>query len=108
RALFLDGAADGLNAFFTQDWGALGDPGVWIAAYSQIFFSLSIAFGIMITYSSYLRRRSNLVPVSYVVAFGNSSFELLAGIGVFSTLGFMAFQQGLAIDELEGITGVGL
>lgn len=106
RALFLDGAVDGLNAFFTPDWAALSDPGVWIAAYSQIFFSLSIAFGIMLTYSSYLRRRSNLVPVSYVAAFANSSFELLAGIGVFSTLGYMAFQQGVAVGELEGITGV--
>jgi neurotransmitter:Na+ symporter, NSS family len=106
RALFLPGAIDGLNAFFTPNWQALSDPGVWIAAYSQIFFSLSIAFGIMLTYSSYLRRRSNLVPVSYVAAFANSSFELLAGIGVFATLGFMAFQQGVAVGELEGITGV--
>ena len=42
RALFLPGAADGLNALFTPDWGALGDPNVWIAAYGQIFFSLSV------------------------------------------------------------------
>ncbi|MEE6286368.1 sodium-dependent transporter [Georgenia sp. MJ173] len=106
RALFLPGAMDGLNEFFTPNWEALGDPGVWIAAYSQIFFSLSIAFGIMLTYSSYLRRRSNLVPVSYVAAFANSSFEMLAGIGVFATLGFMAFQQGIGVGELEGISGV--
>jgi len=79
---------------------------VWIAAYAQIFFSLSIAFGIMITYSSYLKRRSNVVPSGYVVAFANSSFELLAGIGVFATLGFMAFQQGVAVGELENLTGV--
>lgn len=108
RALFLDGAAEGLNAFFTPDWNALADPAVWIAAYSQIFFSLSIAFGIMVTYSSYRRRRGNLTAPGLVVAFGNSSFELLAGIGVFATLGFMAFQQGTAISELEGLTGVGL
>jgi len=106
RALFLEGAVDGLNAFFTPDWGALRNPNVWIAAYAQIFFSLSIAFGIMITYSSYLRRRSNVAPSGFVVAFANSSFELLAGIGVFATLGFMAFQQGVAVDELENISGV--
>ncbi|TRW47489.1 sodium-dependent transporter [Georgenia yuyongxinii] len=108
RALFLPGAIDGLNAFFTPNWAALADPGVWIAAYSQIFFSLSIAFGIMLTYASYLRRRSNLVPVSYVAAFANSSFEILAGIGVFATLGFMAAQQGIEIGEIEGLTGVSL
>jgi len=108
RALFLDGAAEGLNALFTPDWAALANPNVWIAAYSQIFFSLSIAFGIMITYASYRRRRSNLTSPGLVVAFANSSFELLAGIGVFATLGFFAFQQGVAVAELEGLTGVGL
>ena len=108
RALFLDGAAEGLNALFTPDWAALGDPNVWIAAYSQIFFSLSIAFGIMITYASYRNRRANLTGPGLVVAFANSSFEILAGIGVFATLGFFAFQQGIAVQELEGLTGVGL
>jgi NSS family neurotransmitter:Na+ symporter len=108
RALFLDGAGDGLSALFTPDFAALANPGVWIAAYGQIFFSLSIAFGIMITYASYRRRRANLTTSGLVVAFANSSFEILAGIGVFATLGFFAFQQGIAVDELEGLTGVGL
>ncbi|WP_137846003.1 sodium-dependent transporter [Microbacterium sp. 2FI] len=108
RALFLDGAAEGLNALFTPDWEALANPNVWIAAYSQIFFSLSIAFGIMITYASYRKRRANLTSPGLVVAFANSSFEILAGIGVFATLGFFAFQQGVGVDELEGLTGVGL
>jgi neurotransmitter:Na+ symporter, NSS family len=108
RALFLDGAGDGLSALFTPDFAALGNPNVWIAAYGQIFFSLSIAFGIMITYASYRRRRANLTAPGLVVAFANSSFEVLAGIGVFATLGFFAFQQGIAVDELEGLTGVGL
>lgn len=108
RALFLDGAAEGLNELFTPDFAALADPNVWIAAYSQIFFSLSIAFGIMVTYASYRRRRSNLTSPGLVVAFANSSFEILAGIGVFATLGFFAFQQGIAVGELEGLTGVGL
>ncbi|GMA40770.1 hypothetical protein GCM10025883_28150 [Mobilicoccus caccae] len=39
RALTLPGAFEGLNSFFTPDFAALADPGVWIAAYSQIFFS---------------------------------------------------------------------
>ncbi|WP_460774217.1 sodium-dependent transporter [Microbacterium sp. GXF7504] len=108
RALFLDGAAVGLNALFTPNWAALTNPDVWIAAYSQIFFSLSIAFGIMITYASYRKRRANLTGPGLVVAFANSSFEILAGIGVFATLGFFAVQQGGGIDDLEGLTGVGL
>src|SRR5699024_4123195 len=59
-ALSLPGSAGGLDALFTPDWGALLNPGVWIAAYGQIFFSLSVGFGIMITYSSYLKKRTNL------------------------------------------------
>jgi NSS family neurotransmitter:Na+ symporter len=42
------------------------------------------------------------------VAFANSSFEILAGIGVFATLGFFAAQQGVSIDQLQNLTGVGL
>ncbi|MFC5369294.1 sodium-dependent transporter [Arcanobacterium bovis] len=105
RALFLQGALDGLNAFFTPNWSALSDPGVWIAAYSQIFFSLSVGFGIMLTYSSYLKAKSNIVPTALVTGFANSSFEILAGIGVFATLGFMAAQQGVPVNELQGLSG---
>ena len=39
----------------------------------------------MVTYASYRRRRSNLTSPGLVVAFANSSFEILAGIGVFAT-----------------------
>jgi NSS family neurotransmitter:Na+ symporter len=106
RGLFLPGAVDGLNAFFTPNWAALAEPRVWLAAYAHIFFSLSIAFGIMITYSSYIKKRDNLTGPGLVVGFANSSFEVLAGIGVFSTLGFMAQQQGVQIADLEGIKGV--
>jgi NSS family neurotransmitter:Na+ symporter len=105
RALTLPGSMDGLTEFFTPNWAALGDLQVWIAAYSQIFFSLSIAFGIMVTYASFQRRKANMTSSGLVVAFANSSFELLAGIGVFATLGFMAHQQSVEVSELEGLTG---
>lgn len=41
-----------------------------------------------------------------MAAFANSSFEILAGIGVFATLGFMASQQGVGVGDLKGISGV--
>ncbi|MBR5951529.1 MAG: sodium-dependent transporter, partial [Actinomycetaceae bacterium] len=97
RALFLPGAVEGLNTFFTPDWSAVGDPQVWIAAIGQIFFSLSIGFGIMVTYASYLKPKSNLTGTGLVAGFANSSFEILAGIGVFATLGYMSAQSGTAI-----------
>lgn len=105
RALFLPGALQGLDALFTPNWEALLDPNVWIAAYGQIFFSLSVAFGIMLTYSSYLDKKANLTATGYVAAFANSSFELLAGIGVFATLGFMAHQAKIPVSKIEDITG---
>ncbi len=107
-SLTLDGAIDGLNAFFTPSWEALGDPTVWIAAYGHIFFSFSIAFGVMITYASYVRRKTDLAGSGTVVAFANCSFEVLAGIGVFATLGFLAVQQSTTVGEIEGISGVAL
>ncbi len=105
RALFLPGALEGLEAFFTPQWSALADTDVWLAAFAQVFFSLSVAFGIMLTYASYLKPRSNLTGTGLVAGFANSSFELLAGIGVFAALGFMAHSQGVAVSDLEGITG---
>lgn len=107
RSLFLPGAMDGLNTFFTPDWGVLTDPGVWIAAYGQIFFSLSVGFGIMLTYSSYLKRKSNLTSSGLVVGFSNSAFEVLAGIGVFATLGFLVNSSaGAGWDDVGGGPGL--
>ncbi|WP_306368481.1 sodium-dependent transporter [Nocardiopsis sp. CC223A] len=107
QALTLDGAATGLNAFFTPQWDRMLDGEVWIAAYGQIFFSLSIGFGIMVTYASYLKRRADLSGSAMVAGFANSSFELLAGIGVFAALGFMATAGGTAVNEVA-TAGIGL
>src|SRR5690625_176598 len=107
RAVTLPGAISGLNAFFQPDFSEILSPSVWIAAYGQIFFSLSIAFAIMITYSSYLPKKSDITNNAFITGFSNSSFELLAGIGVFAVLGFMATQQGVGIDEVVA-GGVGL
>ncbi|MFJ2351213.1 sodium-dependent transporter [Glutamicibacter sp. NPDC087673] len=107
QSVFLPGAVDGLNTFFTPNFEALSNPSVWAAAFGHIFFSLSVAFGIMVTYSSYMKRKSDLTGSGYVVAFANSSFELLAGIGVFAALGFMAYNAGSSVDEVA-TSGIGL
>lgn len=107
RAVTLPGALTGLQAFFEPDFSQIMKASVWVQAYGQIFFSLSIAFAIMITYSSYLPRKSDITNNAFITGLGNSSFELLAGIGVFSALGFMATQAGVPIDEVV-TGGVGL
>jgi NSS family neurotransmitter:Na+ symporter len=107
RAVTLPGAGGGLNALFQPDLAGLRDSRVWIAAYSQIFFSLSVGFGIMATFGSYLPRRGELANSSAIAAFANSSFEVVAGIGVFAALGFLAAQQGVGVEEVVD-NGVGL
>ncbi len=107
QAVLLPGASLGLDALFTPHWAALLEPGVWGAAFGQIFFSLSVGFGIMITYSSYVGRKNDMTGSGLVVGFSNSGFELLAGIGVFAALGFLAQANGVAVTEVVA-SGIGL
>lgn len=80
---------------------------MWVSAFGQIFFSLSVGFGIMITYASYVGRKTDLTGSGAVVAFSNSGFELLAGIGVFAVLGFLATNTGQPVGEVVA-AGIGL
>src|SRR5699024_8532643 len=107
RAITLPGALTGLNSFFEHDFSEILNPQVWIAAYGQIIFRMTIAFAIMITNYSYLPKKSNITNNAFITGFINSVFELLVGIGVFAVLGFMATQQGVGIDEVVA-GGVGL
>ncbi len=106
-SLFLKGAGEGIRHYTKLDWGRITNLDVWIAAYGQIFFSLSLGFGIMIAYSSYLSREANIFKNSLIVGFTNSFYEVFAGFGVFSILGYMALQQQVAIQEVVK-SGVGL
>ena len=107
RGITLPGAVDGLAYMFTPDWSALANPSVWIAAYGQIFYSLSIGFAIMLAYSSYLPKETDVVNSAFITATANHGFEVFAGIGVFSIMGYMAFQQGVAVEDVAA-SGIGL
>ncbi|RME56613.1 sodium-dependent transporter [Candidatus Parcubacteria bacterium] len=99
RAITLPGSFAGLRAFFVPDWSALGDPQLWIAAFSQVFFSLSLAFGIMIAYGSFKPERSEITKSAFWVALGNFLVSLMSGIVVFGTIGYMAYQQGVPLEK---------
>ncbi|MFP4629200.1 MAG: sodium-dependent transporter [Desulfohalobiaceae bacterium] len=107
RAVTLEGAAEGINWLFRPDFSAILDYQVWTAAYGQIFFTLSICFAIMITYSSYLPAKSDINNNGMMTAFINCGFSLLAGIMIFGVLGYMAQEQGVGLEEVVG-AGVGL
>lgn len=62
-------------------WAALADGGLWLAAAAQIFFSLSVGFGIIINYSSYLRRKDDVVLSGLTATATNEFCEVcLAGL----------------------------
>ncbi|MDY0131592.1 MAG: sodium-dependent transporter [Desulforegulaceae bacterium] len=107
RAVTLDGALTGLNYLFKPDFSKIFEPKVWVAAYGQIFFTLSICFAIMVTYSSYLPEDSDINNNGMMTAFINCGFSMLAGIMVFGILGYMAAKEGVGIEDVAG-AGVGL
>lgn len=99
-SLTLPGASIGYTQIFTPDWSALTNLDVWLAAFGQIVFSLSLGMSIALTYASYLPEGSKLTNNALIVAFSNSGFELINLIGIFSILGFMALTSGVPFDEL--------
>ncbi|KPJ50949.1 transporter [candidate division TA06 bacterium DG_26] len=107
RGLSLPGALTGLRFYLTPDFGALLRPGVWLAAYGQIFFSLSLAMGTLIVYASYLPKKSDIANNAYITSLADAGTSFFAGFAVFSTLGYLAQSMGVAVPEVTG-SGFGL
>ena len=107
RGLTLPGAIDGISYYLTPDFSKLGDVNVWLAAYAQVFFSFSLAQGIMITYASFLKKKSDLTNNAFIVALADAGTAFLAGFAVFSVVGYLSFSQGIGIDSLT-MAGPGL
>lgn len=98
--LNLPGARAGLRVYLRPDFSKLLSKDVWIAAFSQIFFTLSLAFGIMIAYASYLPKKSEIVRDSLAISGINCLFSLFAGVGVFSVLGYMAHTTAQPVADV--------
>ena len=107
RGLTLPGSLNGLEFYLAPDFSKLALPSVWLSAYAQIFFSLSLAQGIMIVYASYLKKGSDITNNSLITALADGGTAFLAGFAVFSVLGYLAFQTGLPMEEIAR-GGIGL
>jgi len=86
RGVTLDGGLHGVYLLFTPDFSIMRDPEVWQGAFSQIFFTLSLGFGIMTAYASYLPKDSDQTNNGLMVSLMNCGFEFVAGIAIFSLL----------------------
>jgi len=100
RGLTLKGATGGIEYYLSPDFSRLSDPKVWLAAYGQIFFSLSLGFGIMIAYASYNRRRGDISNNAFITSLANCATSFLAGFVVFSVLGFLATKANVPVDNV--------
>ena len=60
-------------------WESLANPEMWLEAAGQIFFSLSVGFGIIVTYASYLRKDDDIALSSVTAAAGNEFCEVALG-----------------------------
>ncbi len=107
RGLTLPGASMGLEFYLAPDFSKLSMPSVWLAAYAQIFFSLSLAQGIMIVYASFLKKGSDINNNAFITALADGGTAFLAGFAVFAVLGYLAYQTGMPMEEVAG-GGIGL
>ena len=99
-SLTLPGASVGLAELFHPDWSLLGNFDIWMAAFGQIVFSLSLGMSIAFTYASYTKDDADLVTNTISIALANSLFENFAALGVFSILGYMSVHSGIAVADL--------
>ena len=108
-AVTLDGASAGIAQYLKPDWDKINfikhfnDSkvwDVWTSAFGQIFFTLSLGFGIMITYASYLPKKTDIVGNAIWTCVANCAYSIFAGFAVFGVLGFMAHTQGVPLDKV--------
>ncbi len=108
-SLQLDGAMEAVKNFYLKadlakiSLATAEGRSVWVAAFGQIFFTLSLGFGIMITYASYLPEKTDITGNALATCVVNCLYSFIAGFAVFGTIGFMAKAKGLPFDE--AITG---
>jgi len=108
RGMTLPGAMDGLAFYLTPDFSKLLDLSVWLAAYTQIFFSLSVGFAVMIAYASFLPRKTDLVNNAFIIGFADALTAFVGGLAVFGALGYHAHTLGKSVADLSDIAGPGL
>ncbi|QIW16481.1 transporter [Pasteurellaceae bacterium RH1A] len=91
RNVTLDGAAEGIKFYLMPDFSKITKE-LFIFVLGQVFFALSLGFGVLITLSSYLDKGENLVKTATITGVLNTAIALLAGFMIFPSL----FSFGVA------------
>ena len=84
-----------INFFFQFDWNKITSGELWVFAFGQAFYTLAIGQGYLITYGSYIPRKTNLPRACIIVAVFQTSIALLAAWMIFP----FVFSQGLSPEE---------
>lgn len=103
RSLTLPGAGAGMKFLFSPDFSKISGE-VVLVAMGQAFYSLSLGMGVMITYGSYLDKKTDLFGSTATVAMLDMSIAILAGIAIFPAV----FAMGLEPSSGAGLTYVAL
>lgn len=103
KSLSMPNSRAGLEFMFYPDFSKI-TPSVIIQALGQAFFSLSVASGCLITYSSYFNKKSNLLPTAMQVTMLDTLVALLSGIIIFPA----CFSVGVTVGAGEGLVFVTL
>ncbi len=74
----------------------LANPAVWLKAASQVFFTLSVGFGVIITYASYLRPKDDVVLSGLTATAANEFCEVGLG-GMITVPAAFAFLGASAV-----------
>lgn len=85
RSVTLPGAVGGLEFMFKPNFEPFANGGwtkVVTTAAGQMFFSLSLAMGIMVTFGSYLPKSENLIKQSIVIPFADTVVAIMAGLAI--------------------------
>jgi SNF family Na+-dependent transporter len=91
RVLMFPNIASGLGFMWNPDFSVLGSAKVWMAAAGQIFFTLSIGIGAILTYASYLKRGDDVVLSGLTAASTNELAEVVLGGSIVIPAAFVFF-----------------
>uniref|UniRef100_A0A8B9SZH0 Transporter n=1 Tax=Anas platyrhynchos TaxID=8839 RepID=A0A8B9SZH0_ANAPL len=100
RGATLSGSLDGVSFYLSSDWSKLQSAQVWSDAASQIFYSLGIGFGGLLSMASYNKFDNNVIRDTLVIAIGNCCTSFFAGFAIFSVLGHMALKKGVPVGSV--------